>query len=149
MYISLARLRDCETIFRPVPPGGLGLSNRLNYPHLRRAVNVRIIGLKTRDSCGTPFDKQLSVKRDPSGHTKSARRNEAKSRHWLSDAGQCVAAEFQLRRDLPDDAGVVGPADVRRAVEIPLRVECHVAKRLPAVAPVGEVVKSSVGPTAA
>ena len=35
MYISLARLRDCETIFRPVPPGGLGLSNRLNYPHLR------------------------------------------------------------------------------------------------------------------
>ena len=64
------------------------------------------------------------------------------------------SAEFQLRRDLPDDAAArfsatyAFPAVLRSAVEIAVRVKYHAAGRSAAVAAAGKVVQQGVRPTA-
>ena len=64
-------------------------------------------------------------------------------------ASPALAVAAELRRDLPDDTVAIGSAVVGGAVEIAVRVKCHVADRLPPVVAASKVVQRGVCPTAA
>lgn len=60
---------------------------------------------------------------------------------------QAISPRAQLRRDLPDDAGVVLSALRGCAVEITIRVNHHVADRISPVAAASKAVHRGVSPS--
>src|SRR5271166_2184352 len=68
----------------------------------------------------------LSMTHDAAASDNGKTRN---GRHPIEDAGRCGSAEFQLRRDLPDNAVAIHSPTVGGAVEIAVCVKYDVADR--------------------